>query len=140
MKAIRFFPLAVSVVLAGCASTPIPNPQPTWSQATGQIQSIGGKIAIVGEIVIRYDEENFLAEITKGPALPLLRIYAKGDTVVARGALARGTWSGQPAKAPAALQAWAALPAAFQQARARGDITSVTLEKGGEKIVCRLQR
>jgi hypothetical protein len=134
MKAIRFFPLAVSVVLAGCASTPIPNPQPTWSQATGQIQSIGGKIAI------RYDEENFLAEITKGPALPLLRIYAKGDTVVARGALARGTWSGQPAKAPAALQAWAALPAAFQQARARGDITSVTLEKGGEKIVCRLQR
>jgi hypothetical protein len=140
MKATRFFALTASIVLAGCASTPIPNPQPAWSQATGQIQSTGGKVAIVGEIVIRYDEENFLAEITKGPALPLLRIYAKGDNVVARGALARGTWSGSPAKAPAALQAWAALPAAFQQARARGDIASVTLEKGGEKIVCRLQR
>jgi hypothetical protein len=140
MKATRFFALTASIILAGCASTPIPNPQSSWSQATGQIQSTGGKVAIVGEIVIRYDAENFLAEITKGPALPLLRIYAKGDHVVARGALARGTWSGSPAKAPASLQAWAALPAAFQQARARGDITSVTLEKGGEKIVCRLQR
>ena len=140
MKVIRFNTLAAAVIgFAGCASTPIPNPDSAWSQATGQVQSTGGKVAIVGEIVIRYDRENFLAEITKGPALPLLRIYAKGDTVVARGALARGTWSGSPAKAPPALQAWAALPGAFQQARTRGDITSITLERGGEKIVCRLQ-
>src|SRR5687768_2016899 len=119
MKAIRLTTLAAVAGLAGCASTPIPNPEPAWSQATGQIQSTGGKTAIVGEIVIRYDRENFLAEITKGPALPLLQIYAKGakgDAVVARGALARGTWSGSPDKAPPALQGWAALPAAFHEA------------------------
>jgi hypothetical protein len=143
MKTIRLTTLAAAVGLAGCASAPIPNPEPAWSQATGQIQSTGGKTAIVGEIVIRYDRENFLAEITKGPALPLLRIYAKGtkpDSVVTRGALARGTWSGSPAKAPPALQAWAALPEAFQQARARGNISSISLQRGGEKIVCRLQQ
>jgi hypothetical protein len=143
MKAIRLTTLAAVAGLAGCASTPIPNPEPAWSQATGQIQSTGGKTAIVGEIVIRYDRENFLAEITKGPALPLLRIYAKGakgDAVVARGALARGTWSGSPDKAPPALRAWVALPGAFLQAQAHGDISTISLQRGGEKIVCRLQR
>jgi hypothetical protein len=144
MRSIQFTLLAATTaVLAGCATNPIPNPEPAWSQATGQIQSTGGKTVIVGEIVIRYDRENFLAEITKGPALPLLRIYAKGadaETVVARGALARGTWSGPPDKAPVALQAWAALPEAFHQARARGDISSITLQRDGEKIVCRLQK
>lgn len=143
MKALQLTTLAVAVGLAGCASTTIPNPQPAWSQATGQVQSTGGKTPIVGEIVIRYDRENFLAEITKGPALPLLRIYAKGakgEAVVARGALARGTWSGSADKAPPALQGWAALPGAFHEAHARGNLSSIKIERGEEKIVCRLQR
>jgi hypothetical protein len=158
--------VAAIATLSACASnTPIPNPQASWAQATGQIQSSGGKVPIVGEIVIRHDRENFLAEVTKGPGLPLLRIYGKGahgEQVTARGALARGSWSGSPEKAPAALKTWAALPAVFQwaNAKASGDrnaslalsgvktdgttvskgLMQLQYEVGKERIVCRLQQ
>jgi hypothetical protein len=154
-----------AILLGGaCAShTPIPGPQASWSQATGQIQTTGGAVPIVGEIAVRYDADNFLAEITKGPGLPLLKIYGKGahsELVTVRGALARGSWSGSPATAPAALQAWVALPEAFHWARAKADgqpysielpgvitgahrvgkdLTYLEYTRGGEKIICHLQ-
>lgn len=167
MHSLRAFASVAAIAcLSACASnTPIPNPQPAWAQATGQIQSSGGKVPIVGEIVIRHDRENFLAEVTKGPSLPLLRIYgkgARGEQVTARGALARGTWSGSPENAPAALKTWAALPAVFQwaQAKASGDRNAaltipgvktlgttvskgamqLQYEVGGEQIRCRIQQ
>lgn len=157
------FTAALVAFFTGCA-TQIPSPQPTWKQATGQIQSRGGATPIVGEIAIRYDDENFLAEITKGPSLPLLKIYAKGlhaEEVTARGALARGTWKGSPAEAPEALQALVALPEVFHWAQARkdgdrsyaiqlpglttagrragDDLAYLEYERGGEKIILRLQ-
>lgn len=157
--------LAGIVSLGACATAPIPAPQPSWKQTTGQIQASGGSVALVGDIAIRYDQENFLAEITKGPGLPLLRLYAKGahgEQIVASGALGRGSWSGPAASAPAALQAWAALPEVFHwaQAQARGDqsyrinlqgvttggrraggtVTYLEYQRGGEKVVARLQR
>jgi hypothetical protein len=164
MHSLRIFlTAAVAVSLAACA-TPIPSPQPTWKQATGQIQTRGGATPLVGEIAIRYDDENFLAEITKGPSLPLLKIYAKGlhaEEVTARGALARGTWKGSPADAPEALQAWVALPEVFHWAQARKegdrsysiqlqglktggrrvgeDLTYLQYERGGEQIILRLE-
>ena len=123
------------------------------------------EVPVVGEIAIRYDNQNFLAEVTKGPSLPLVRIHAVGarpERVVVRGVLARGTWSGSPAKAPEALKAWVALPEAFHhaQARARGDnsspisladtkvdtthsggkVTSIEIERDGQRIICRLDR
>lgn len=155
-----------AIFLAGCAAmSPIPAPQPSWNQATGQIQSSGGTTDVVGEITIRADTENFLAEVTKGPGLPLLRIYAKGAhprEVIIRGALARGGWKGDPANAPEALQGWALLPEVFHWAHAgaKGDgnfvfskadvnrgarrkgnvIVYFDYKRGGEKIVCHLDR
>ena len=161
MNSLRIFTtLAIVASLSACASR-APQPQPTWGQATGQVQSRGGKTAIVGEIVIRHDRENFLAEISKGPGVPLLTLYGKGahaEKVSARSSLSTLGWSGSPTKAPAALKAWSALPEVFHlaQARARGDrafalsipdvkvITAkpsaIEYERGGEKIVCRLQK
>lgn len=152
-----------ALFFAACA-TPIPSPQPSWKQATGQIQSRGGATPIVGEIAIRWDDQNFLAEITKGPSLPLLKIYGKGrhaEEVIARGALARGTWKGSPTEAPEALQAWVALPEVFHWAQARkdgdrtysiqlqgittggrragGELTYLEYSRGGEDVVLRLQ-
>lgn len=162
----RLHSLAVAtlsiIALSACATNaPIPNPQPGWAQATGQIQSTGGTVPIVGEIVIRHDRENFLAEVTKGPGLPLLKIYGKGqhgEQVTARGALARGSWSGSPTSAPKPLKAWSVLPGVFQfaQGKARGDRsaavpvmdvkitratpTAIEYERAGEKIICHLQQ
>jgi hypothetical protein len=158
------FSCAAILLIGACAShTSIPAPQASWSQATGQIQTSGGAVPIVGEIAVRYDAENFLAEITKGPGLPLLKIYGKGphaEQVTVQGALARGGWSGSPADAPVALQAWVALPEVFHWARAQldrmpysielqgvktgahragKDLTLLEYTRGGEKIICHLQ-
>ena len=164
MHSLRLLSFAtVALFLAACA-TPIPAPQSSWKQATGQVQSRGGATEVVGEIVIRYDDENFLAEITKGPSLPLMKIYGKGlhaEEVTVRGALARGSWTGAPAEAPEALQAWVALPEVFHWAQVRKDgdrsyaislpgvkpagrrtgkdLTYVQYERGGEEIILRLQ-
>lgn len=150
---------AATVLFSGCASQ-IPAPQSNWGQATGQIQSRGGKTAIVGEIAIRHDRENFLAEISKGPGVPLLTLYAKGahgEQVSAKSSLSALGWSGSAANAPTALKAWAALPEVFHlaQARAAGDRgfalqlsdvkiisakpTAVEYERNGETVICRLQ-
>jgi hypothetical protein len=164
MQSLRdLFAITIAIILSAC-STPIPSPQSSWKQATGQIQSRGGTTPIVGEIAIRYDDDHFLAEITKGPSLPLLKIYAQGAhpaEVVVRGALARGSWKGAPANAPAALQAWVALPEVFHWAVAQKDrnpFFTITLPglktagsrdgdalsrfeytRGGEQVVVRLQ-
>ena len=155
--------LVLSVfAFASCATHAIPTPQPNWAQATGQIQTTGGRIAIVAEIAVRHDAANFLAEISKGPGAPLMRIYAKGahgEQVTVRGD--RGSWSGSPSRAPKALQAFAALPEVFQwaQAQRRGDTayalslsdvqaapqrsvggyTVLEYQRNGEKVVARFQ-
>lgn len=142
---------------------PMPAPQAAWAQSTGQMKASGGKTEIVGEITIRSDAGNFLAEVSKGPGLPLLKIYAAGEhpnEVIVRGALARGGWKGHPLKAPEALQAWAVLPEVFHWARAQakrdgafafsiadvkragrraGDkVVYLELQRGVEKIVLHL--
>ena len=124
MHSLRALATVTTAVIFSACAAPMPSPQSSWKQATGQIQAQGGTTPIVGEIAIRYDDENFLAEITKGPSLPLLKIYGKGahpEEVVVRGALARGSWKGAPSAAPEALQAWVALPEVFHWAIAQKD-------------------
>jgi hypothetical protein len=131
--------LAVTAMLFSACSALIVHPQPsaTAIQRNGQVKFTGAGEKIVGEIVIRHDSENFLAEITKGPGVPLLTISAKFGTdakaktltekhmIVARatGPLSRGGWIWKPRdltkesypvselKEPS--RAWAALPEVF---------------------------
>ena len=132
---------AASLALCACSSlSPMPTPAKSWAQHTGQIQTSGGARNIVGEITIRADRENFLAEITKGPGLQLLTIYAHGtlgEEVQIRGPLAGGSYQGKAADAPEKLRAWAALPGAFHsaQTQARREFKS---SAGNEVITCRL--
>ncbi len=132
---------AAAFALCSCSNLhPMPAPAKSWAQHTGQVQTSGGTRDIVGEITIRSDRENFLAEISKGPGLQLLTIYAhgtQGEVVRIRGPLAGGSYEGRAADAPAKLQAWAALPCAFHsaQARARREFQS---SSGNEVITCRL--
>ena len=147
--------LASVALLFGACSALIVHPKPTasWTQRSGQVQFSSGDVKIVGDIVIRHDAENFLAQISKGPGLPMLTISAKFGTdpqmkalpekhmlsVHATGPLSKGGWVWSPKsltkdhtffapnmKDPS--RAWAALPEVFAWAEARG--------KGEEFRVC----
>jgi hypothetical protein len=132
---------AAAFTLSACSNlSPMPAPAKSWAQHTGQIQASGGTRNIVGEITIRSDRENFLAEISKGPGLQLLTIYAQGtqgEVVRIRGPLAGGSYEGRAVDAPAKLQAWAALPGAFHSAQARAR-REFKISHGKEIITCRL--
>jgi hypothetical protein len=133
--------ITAAFALCACSKiSPMPTPAKSWTQHTGQIQTSGGARNIVGEITIRADRENFLAEITKGPGLQLLTIYAHGalgEEVQIQGPLAGGSYQGKAADAPEKLRAWAALPGAFHsaQAKTRREFQSSC---GKEVITCRL--
>lgn len=132
---------AAALALCACSNiSPMPTPAKSWAQHSGQIQTSGGARNIVGEITIRADRENFLAEISKGPGLQLLTIYAHGalgEKVQIQGPLAGGSYQGKTTDAPEKLRAWAALPGAFHsaQAKARREFKS---SAGNEVITCRL--
>lgn len=139
--------LAAATLLFGACSALIVHPKPTasWTQRSGQVKFSSGDTKIVGDIVIRHDAENFLAEISKGPGLPMLTLSAKFGTdpklktlpekhvlmVRATGPLSRGGWIWNPASmtkehalfAPnmkGSSRAWAALPEVFEWAECHG--------------------
>ena len=139
--------LASAALLFGACSAMIAHPKPTasWTQRSGQVKFSSGDTKIVGDIVIRHDKENFLAQISKGPGLPMLTLSAKFGTdptmkalpekhmliVRATGPLSHGGWTWDPAslakektlfrpKMKDSSRAWAALPEVFEWAEAHG--------------------
>jgi hypothetical protein len=147
--------LAVATMLFGACSALIVHPKPSANatQRNGQVKFTSAQEKIVGEIVIRHDSENFLAEITKGPGIPLLTISAKFGTdpgskefterhmLIARasGPLSHGGWIwrpknlAKPSLFPSNLKdpsrAWNALPEVFMwgDAQAKGESFRVFL-------------
>ena len=137
--------LAATTMLFSACSVLIVHPKPSAdaTQRNGQVQFTSAREKIVGEIVIRHDAENFLAEITKGPGVPLLTLSAKFGTdpkspvlaekhmLIARatGPLAHGGWTWKPkdltkenfkpAKLKDPSRAWGALPEVFMWAEAQ---------------------
>ena len=131
--------LALTAMLFSACSALIVHPQPSASatQRNGQVKFNSASEKIVGEIVIRHDAENFLAEITKGPGVKLLTISARFGAdprspelaekhmIIARatGPLAHGGWTWKPkdltkknfspAKLKEPSRAWGALPEVF---------------------------
>ncbi len=124
------------------------------SERHGQVKFSSSKEQIVGEIVIRHDGENLVAQITKGPGLPLLTLTAKFGSdakvkggleekhmlsVHASGPLSHGGWTWRPRdltkknfrpeKLKDSSRAWAALPEVFMwgDAQAKGETFRVTL-------------
>ena len=150
--AILAFPLAAHSALTPQSARSVP--AKNTSERHGQVKFSSGKEQIVGEIVIRHDAENLVAQITKGPGLPLLTISAKFGTdpkskgglgerhmLVARasGPLAHGGWTWRPRdltrknfkpeKLKEPSRAWAALPEVFMwgDAQAKHESFRVTL-------------
>ena len=119
----------------------------------GQVKFTSDSEQIVGEIAIRHDGDNFHAEITKGPGVPLLTISAKFGTephaktatdkhmlsAHVSGPLAHGGWTWRPrdlskksfstTKLKDHSRAWGALPEVFMwgESEAKGEPFQVFL-------------
>jgi hypothetical protein len=152
-RAARAMTAASALLLSACSALIVhPEPPANSTQRSGQVKFDGPDGQIVGDIVIRHDAENFVAEVTKGPGLPLLKISARFGQgkrpeeiqerhmliVRASGPLAGGGWTWRPKdmtkksfkteKLKDSSRAWAALPEVFMW----GD----ALAKGEEFRVC----
>lgn len=153
-RAIRQATLAICTLLLGACSTTgqLPKGGSNTVERHGQVQFSGGGEPIVGDIAVQHDETHFRAEITKGPGVPLLKLYARFGldpklkesgkrhlrVVTATGPLAHGGWTWRPrdlAKTTASdklkdpSHVWAALPEVFMwgEAEARGESFRVCL-------------
>ena len=138
MRSLRCAFAAIALLSSAC-SVLIVHPQlpANATQRNGQVKFTSSGEKIVGEIVIRHDEENLVAEITKGPGVPLLKLSAKFGSdpgtgqlterhmlvVRATGPLSHGGWMWRPRNLPKKWyssrklkepsRAWAALPEVF---------------------------
>ena len=71
---------------------------------------------LIGEVLVRYSRSgDFELTLTKGPGVPLLTLHQNADFARVQGPLARGTWSGPVAHAPARLRGWLGLRNALMQ-------------------------
>jgi hypothetical protein len=85
-------------------------PEPDWQSKIGQLQYRGPRTSLIGEVLIRYSTMgDFELTFTKGPGVMLLSVRQDEKFVRVSGPLARGSWSGPPAEAPARLRGWVSL-------------------------------
>lgn len=67
-------------------------------------------MSLIGDVLVRYSKQgDFELTFTKGPGVTLLTVRQDDKFVRVSGPLARGSWSGPPAGAPARLRGWVSL-------------------------------
>ena len=89
-------------------------PEPNWQSRIGQLQYLGAKTSLIGEVLIRYSSAgDFELTFSKGPGVSLLTVRQDEKFVRVSGPLARGSWSGPPEQTPSRLRGWASLRALF---------------------------
>ena len=111
------------------------NPSQDWQARNGQLLYRGRKTALIGEVLVRYSNKgDFELTFTKGPGIALLEVRQDANFVRVSGPLARGSWSGPTAQAPARLRGWVELRELLM---ASGNQTSVQHSAGGDKFIFR---
>lgn len=127
-----------AAMLPGCQTQlTFPTPAADWQTHTGQLQyrSATGR-SVIGDVVVRRSARgDFQLAFSSGPGFPLLQLRQSGDLARAEGALARGSWQGRVANAPAPLHGWLALRKAFARQPPAG-----TLMLGGDQFTFPLSR
>ncbi len=139
-----------ALMLGACSTATKSKPSAGTTERHGQVQFSSATDQIVGEIAIQHDGENFRAEITKGPGVPLLKLHARFAPdpktkdenhlryVSATGPLAHGGWTWRPNdlgkknandKLKESSRAWGALPEVFMwgEAQAKNEAFRVCL-------------
>src|SRR6188768_40604 len=111
------------------------NPSQDWQARNGQLLYRGRKTTLIGEVLVRYSNKgDFELTFTKGPGIALLEVRQDANFVRVSGPLARGSWSGPTAQAPARLRGWVELRELLM---ASGNQTSVQHSAGGDKFIFR---
>lgn len=136
MRLNRPIALALSVValcLTSCqtiTSHQFASPAPEWQVKTGQLAFTGPKVALIGEVLVRYSKAGDL-ELTfsKGPGVNLLTLRQDASFASATGPLARGSWAGPTASAPVRLRGWFSLREKILAGR-----NSIQTEAGGSRF------
>jgi len=94
------------------------SPEPDWQSQIGQLQYRGPRISLIGDVLVRYSSQgDFELTFTKGPGVTLLTVRQDDKFVRVSGPLARGSWSGPPAEAPARLRGWVSLRGALLRSK-----------------------
>jgi hypothetical protein len=99
--------------LSSCAALSLhqfTQPARDWQARSGQLLYRTPKTTLIGEVLVRFSKNgDFELTFSKGPGLTLLTLRQDATSAEIRGALARGGWAGQVAKAPPKLRGWLAL-------------------------------
>lgn len=106
-----------------------------WQSRHGQLLYRGKRTTLIGEVLVRFSKAGDMElTLTKGPGIALLHIQQNATFARLRGPLARGTWSGPVAQAPAALRGWLQLREILL---ASGQKPSLQHSAGGETFIFR---
>jgi hypothetical protein len=106
-----------------------------WQSRHGQLLYRGKRTTLIGEVLVRFSKAGDMElTFTKGPGIALLHIQQNATFARLRGPLARGTWSGPTAQAPAALRGWLQLREILL---ASDQKTSVQHSAGAETFIFR---
>ena len=132
-RPIAFTLALLALCLTSCqtiTSHQFATPAPGWQVKTGQLAYTGPKVALIGEILVRYSKGGDL-ELTfsKGPGVNLLVLRQDASFGSATGPLARGSWAGPTANAPARLRGWFTL-----REKILADRNSIQTKAGGESF------
>jgi hypothetical protein len=132
--------LLIAVTIAGLTSCQTIRhnflaPAQDWQSRHGQLLYRGKKTTLIGEVLVRFSKAGDM-ELTfsKGPGIALLHIQQNASFARLRGPLARGTWSGPVAEAPAGLRGWLQLR---ELLLASDQKTSVQHSSAGETFIFR---
>ena len=136
-RAIRILLIAFTIVgLTSCQTIHhFLGPARDWQARHGQLLYRGKKTTLIGEVLVRFSKAGDMElTFTKGPGIALLHVQQNAKFARLRGPLARGTWSGPVASAPARLRGWLQLR---EMLIASGEKTSVQHSAGGETFIFR---
>lgn len=122
--------IALALCLASCATHQFAAPATDWNARSGQLLYHGRKTTLIGEVLVRFSNRgDFELTFTKGPGVTLLTVRQDPSFVRVSGPLARGSWSGPPAKAPHHLRGWIELRDVLMKS---GNQPRVRHSSGGE--------
>lgn len=131
-RLIPFLAFSLALGLTSCATTGhrFADPASDWQARNGQLLYRSHKTALIGEVLVRFSKAgDFELTFTKGPGVTLLMVRQDANFVRVSGPLARGSWSGPPASAPARLRGWVELRDVLMKAAGQ---TSMQHEANGD--------
>ena len=113
----------------------VPVAAPDWQARNGQLLYHGKRTTLIGEVLVRFSKTgDFELTFTKGPGIALLEVRQDANFARVSGPLARGSWSGPSAQAPARLRGWVQLR---ELLIASGEKTSVRHSAGADTFIFR---